>query len=152
MLVEKRIEELGIKLPTAPTPIASYVPIKVIDKILYISGQGPIINGKQMYTGKIGSEYTKEEGYEAARLCGFNLIAQLKQALGNLDNIKQVIHIKGYVASTNDFYNQPFVINGVSDLMVEVFGEKGKHTRCALGTSVLPTNIPVEVEMMVEVY
>ncbi len=151
MLVEKQIESLGITLPEAPQPIASYVPAKVIGNMVYISGQGPIINGTQMYTGKVGDKCTKEDGYEAAKMCGLNLIAQLKKAIGDLDRVKQIVHLKGFVASTTDFFEHPAVINGASDLMLEVFGEAGKHTRCALGTNVLPTDIPVEIELVVEI-
>ncbi|SNS91038.1 Enamine deaminase RidA, house cleaning of reactive enamine intermediates, YjgF/YER057c/UK114 family [Anaerovirgula multivorans] len=150
-MVEEKLKQLGITLPEAPQPIASYVPAKVIGNMVYISGQGPIINGIQMYTGKVGKECTKEEGYQAARLCGLNLIAQLKKVIGDLDRVKEIVHLKGFIASTTDFFEQPTVINGASDLMIEIFGEAGKHTRCALGTNVLPTDIPVEIELVVEI-
>ena len=150
MKVEKRLEELNIQIPEPPTPIASYTSFKIIGKMLYISGQGPIINGEQMSTGKVGLDITLEEGYQSARYCGLNLLAQMKKAVGNLDNIKQIVNLKGYVASADDFYGQPQVINGVSDLMVEVFGDNGVHSRCALGVNVLPTNISTEVELIAE--
>ncbi|MBS6954387.1 MAG: RidA family protein [Clostridium sp.] len=151
MNIENRIEELGIKLPVPPVPVATYAVCKQCGNLVFVSGQGPIIEGKQMYTGKVGREVSREEGYQAARYCGINLLAQLKSYLGDLDKVKQVVHLKGFVASDNDFTEQPSVINGSSDLMVEVFGEAGRHTRCALGTNVLPTDIPVEVELVVEI-
>ena len=151
MKIEDKIKALGIDLPSAPEPIANYIPCLQSGNLVFVSGQGPIINGKQLYTGKVGAEVTREEGYEAARACCINLLSQLKLFLGDLDKIKRVVHIKGYVASADDFTNQPAVINGASDLLVEIFGEAGRHTRCALGLNVLPTDIPVEVEMIVEV-
>lgn len=151
MNIEKKLAELGIELPESPAPIANYVGCKKCGSQVFVSGQGPIINGRQLFTGKVGREVTQEEGYRAARACGINLLAQLKRFLGDLDQVKQVVHIKGYVASADDFTNQPAVINGCSDLLVEVFGENGRHSRCALGMNVLPTDIPVEVEMIVEI-
>ena len=151
MNIENRIESLGIKLPVPPVPVATYAVCKQSGNLVFVSGQGPIIEGKQMYTGKVGREVSREEGYQAARYCGINLLAQLKNYLGDLDKVKQVVHLKGFVASDSDFTEQPSVINGSSDLMVEVFGEAGRHTRCALGTNVLPTDIPVEVELVVEI-
>ncbi len=151
MNIENRIAELGIELPVPPLPVATYAVCKQSGNLLFVSGQGPIIGGKQMFTGKVGQEVSREEGYQAARYCGINLLAQLKHYLGDLDRVKQVVHLKGFVASDSRFTEQPSVINGSSDLMVEVFGEAGRHTRCALGTNVLPTDIPVEVELVVEI-
>lgn len=152
MKVEQKLAELGIELPVTPEPIANYVGCKRVGNLVFVSGQGPIINGKQLYTGKVGGEVAQEDAYQAARACGINLLSQLKRFLGDLDAVKQIVHVKGFVASVNSFTNQPAVINGCSDLLVSVFGdEKGKHTRCALGTNVLPTDIPVEIEMIVEV-
>ncbi len=152
MKIEEKIAALGIELPVAPSPIATYVPCKRFGgNLVYVSGQGPIINGKQLYTGKVGAEVSREQGYEAARACGINILSQLKRFLGDLDAIKQIVHIKGFVASADNFTAQPSVINGISDMMVEIFGEAGRHSRCALGVNVLPADIPVEVEMIVEV-
>lgn len=151
MIAEKKLEDLGLKLPEITLPVASYVVYKQIGNLAYISGQGPIINGKQLYTGKVGKEVTREEGYQAAQACMLNILAHIKKNLGDLDRVKNIVQVKGYVASENDFYEQPFVVNGASDLVVNIFGEKGKHTRCALSVNVLPTNIPVEVEMIIEV-
>jgi enamine deaminase RidA (YjgF/YER057c/UK114 family) len=151
MKIEDKLNERGIVLPEPPQPIASYVPCKQVGHLVFVSGQGPVIEGKQLYTGKVGAEVSQGDAYKAARACGLNLIAQLKHFLGDLDKVKSIVHVKGFVACTPDFEAQPSVINGVSDLMVEVFGESGRHTRCALGTNALPTNIPVEVELIAEV-
>jgi enamine deaminase RidA (YjgF/YER057c/UK114 family) len=151
MKVENKLKELRIDLPDPPSPIANYVPCKQTGSLVFVSGQGPIINGRQLFTGKVGAELTLEEGRQAARLCGLNLLAQLKKFLGDLDRLKGIVHLKGFVACAANFEVQPQVINGVSDLMVEVFGEAGRHTRSALGTNALPTNIPVEVELIVEI-
>lgn len=150
MVIERKLQEMGIELPVPPTPVASYTSYKTVGKMLYISGQGPVINGEQMSTGKVGSECTEEEGYQSARYCAYNLLAQMKKAVGDLDQVKQIVHLKGFVASADDFFGQPQVINGASDLMLEVFGENGIHTRCALGVNVLPANITTEVELVVE--
>lgn len=151
MDINKRLLELGIELPEAPDPIASYVPNKISGNMVYLAGQGPSVNGKFVYTGKVGDKLTKEEGYEAARISGLNLLAQLKKAVGDLNRVKQIVSVHGYVASTNDFFEQPAVINGTSDLLVEVFGEAGKHARVAMGTNVLPMDTPVEVELIAEI-
>jgi len=151
MKIEERLKELGIELPEAPQPVAAYIPAKKSGNLVFVSGQGPALNGKAALLGKVGSDLTVEQGYQAARSCGLNLIAQLKKLLGDLDCIKSIVHVKGFVASENNFYSQPQVVNGVSELMVEVFGEAGRHTRCALGANALPGNIPVEVELIAEV-
>lgn len=150
-MVEERLKELGINLPIPPNPVASYVPVRQEGNLVFVSGQGPIINGKQLYTGKVGAECSQEDGYEAAKACAINLLAQLKKHLGSLDRVKSVVELHGYVACTTDFYAQPAVINGASDLMITAFGDAGRHARCALGTNVLPGNIPVEVELIVSV-
>ena len=151
MKVEQRIREIYGELPAAPMPIASYVPVVQCGNVLYLSGQGPIINGEQMYAGIVGGSCSLKEGYEAARLCGVNLLAVLKSHLGDLDRIERVVNAKIYVASSDDFFEQPKVANGLSELMVKIFGEKGKHSRCALGIRNLPGNIPVEAELVVEI-
>jgi enamine deaminase RidA (YjgF/YER057c/UK114 family) len=149
--IEQRIQEIYGELPVAPMPIASYVPIVQCGNILYLSGQGPIINGKQIYTGLVGETCTLVDGYEAAKLCGINLLAQLKKYLGDLDRVNRIVNARIYVASSRDFVDQPKVANGLSELMVEVFGEIGRHSRCALGIKNLPGNIPVEAEIIVEI-
>lgn len=148
--IEKKLEELGIELPIAPTPVANYVSTRRCGNLLFLSGAGPIRNGKPTVTGKLGGELTVEDGYKAARQTGLNLIAQIKRELGDLDRVKQFVKVQGYVASTPDFIKQPAVINGLSDVLVQVFGEKGKHTRTAVATPVLPFDTPVEADVIVE--
>lgn len=151
MEIERKLHELGITLPDPPASAGAYVTCKQTGNQVYLSGQGPILNGENPYYGKVGEKVSKEEAYQTARRCGLNLLAQLKAYLGDLDRVSQVVQVKGYVACSSTFFDQPQVVNGVSDLMIEVFGERGKHTRCALGTNVLPGDIPVEVEMIVEI-
>lgn len=149
--IEKRLEELGIVLPPAPSPMANYVSVQRSGNMLYFSGSGPMEGKNAIYQGRLGENLTVEEGYQAARISGLNLIAQLKRVVGDLDKVKQIVKVLAFVASAPDFYAQPAVMNGASDLFVEVFGEKGKHARSAVGTSVLPFGIPVEIEMIVEI-
>ncbi len=149
--IETKIKELGLTVPSPPPPVATYVPAKIVDGIIYVSGQGPIINGEKMYEGKVGSDLSLEEAYEAAKLCALNILAQIKAALGNLDYIEEIVTLHGFVASENTFYDQPKVVNGASELLISVFGEKGKHARCAIGVNVLPGNIPVEVEISAKI-
>lgn len=151
MKIEEKLKILNIELPEAPSPVASYVPAKLIGDLIYISGQGPIINGIKMFEGKVGGEVTLEDGYKAARYCALNMLAQLKNIINELDLVEEIVSIHGFVASTSDFYDQPKVVNGASELMIEVFGDRGKHTRCAVGLNVLPGNIPTEIEMIVRV-
>jgi enamine deaminase RidA (YjgF/YER057c/UK114 family) len=150
--VEQKLAGLGINLPTASTPAANYVPARRVGSQIYISGQVPNEGGKDKYTGKLGSAYSIEEGQAAARLCAVNILAQLKQALnGDLDRVVGVIRLGGFVNAEPDFKDHPKVINGASDLMVEVFGEAGRHARAAVGCYSLPRNVPVEVEAIFEV-
>lgn len=151
MKIEEKMRELGLILPEAPKPVAVYIPAKKIGNFVFTSGQGPIKDGKFVHVGKVGGEVSLKEGYESARVCAINCLATIKSVIGSLDNIDEIVKIKGYVNSTSDFYQQPEVINGASELIVEIFGEKGKHARSALGTSVLPGNIPVELEMIVSI-
>lgn len=151
VMIEKRLEELNITLPDAPTPIANYVSVQQAGDLLYLSGAGGIINGKPVYVGKVGAEVTLEEAQDAARIAGINLIASLKKYLGDLDRVEQMIKMLGFVACTADFYNQPAVIDGCSAVLVEVFGDKGRHARSAVAAPVLPMNIPVEVELIVKI-
>ena len=144
------MKEIGLILPEVPKPIAEYIPAKKIGNLVVTSGQGPIKDGKFIHVGKVGGEVNLEEGYESAKICALNCLAAIKSIIGSLDEIDEIVKIKGYVNSTPDFYRQPEVINGASELVVKIFGEKGKHTRSALGTSVLPGNIPVELEMIVK--
>ena len=151
MEIEKKLEDLGVKLPEAAKPVAAYVPFKRTGNLIFISGQDCRINGELQYKGKVGREVTEEEAYAAARTTAINLLAVLKSAIGDLDKVKQIVNLHGYVNSAEGFVRQPFVINGASEFLVEVFGEKGKHSRCALSCNELPFDTPVEIEMIVEV-
>jgi enamine deaminase RidA (YjgF/YER057c/UK114 family) len=149
---DARLQELGIELPQASSPAANYVPFVRTGNLLFMAGQVTVWNGERRFVGKLGREFAVEEGQQAARLCALNLIAQLRRALdGDLDRLVRVVRIGGFVNSTSDFLQQPQVVNGASDLFVEVFGEAGKHARTAVGTNVLPFDIAVEVEAVFEV-
>ncbi len=148
MHVEKRLEELGITLPAPAQPVATYVRYVQTGSLLYVSGTGP---GKDIPAGKLGSDLTIEQGYAAARDVGISLIATMKDALGDLDRVKRVVKLLGMVNSAPDFADQPKVINGCSDLLVEVFGDAGRHARSAVGFVALPNQIAVEIEVIVEV-
>jgi len=150
--IETRLEELGIRLPTTPAAAANYVPSVKTGNLLYLSGLGPAKRADGTAPqGKVGKELTLEEGYEAARLTGVNMLSRLKSEVGDLDKVVRVVKLLGMVNATPDFTEHPAVINGCSDLMVEVFGDKGRHARSAVGMSGLPFNIPVEIEMIAEV-
>ncbi len=150
--IEKRLEELGITPPEAPPPVASYAPFVRTGNLLYLAGLGPAgrPDGTSP-TGKLGQDLTVEEGYEAARLTGINLLARLRGAVGDLDRVRQIVKLLSMVNSTPEFGDQPAVANGCSDLLVEVFGDRGRHARSAVGMAALPNNIPVEIEMIVEI-
>ncbi len=148
---EAQLKKFGIELPTPSKPVANYVKYVRTGNLIFLSGHGPC-SFDGIPKGRLGDELTIEQGYEAARQAGICLLATLKDAVGgDLNNVTRIVRIFGLVSSTNDFYDQPKVMNGCSDLMVEVFGDKGKHVRAAVGTNVLPFNIPVEIEMVVEV-
>jgi enamine deaminase RidA (YjgF/YER057c/UK114 family) len=149
-----RLRELGLELPVPPTPLASYVPIRLVPigngrSLLYISGQVSTEGGKRL-TGRCPDQVTVEQAQGAARACALNLLAQMEAAAG-LDNVEQVVQLIGFVLSTEDFGDQPKVINGASDLLVEVFGDAGRHTRAALGTNALPFSVTVEIAAVVVV-
>lgn len=149
--IDQKLTELGIELPEIHKPIANYVNSVRIGNIVYLSGKGPRKADGTFITGKVGQDLTIEEAQQAARLTGIIQLAALKEEIGNLDKVKRIVKVFGMVNCTNDFTDQPKVINGFSDLMVEVFGEKGKHARSAVGMNSLPANIPVEIEMIVEI-
>ncbi|MGE7907601.1 RidA family protein [Peribacillus sp. NPDC094092] len=149
--IEKKLKELGIELGKAPSPAAVYVPAKTVGNLVYTSGADCRINGKLMYEGKVGSDLTVEQGYEASRQVMINLLAVLKEHIGDLNRIKQVVKLLAFVNSADGFVEQPYVINGASELLEEVFGEKGKHARSAISSNELPFNTPVEIEMIVEI-
>lgn len=149
--VEARLRALGVRLPKVPVPVAEYVPAKKVGQMIYCSGQGPVQDGKPVYVGRVGAEVSLEEAYKAAQLCILNCLAAIKAIIGSLDAIEEVVQVRGFVNSAPDFHDQPKVIDGASELLVKLFGDCGRHARAALGTSVLPMNIPVEVEMVARV-
>jgi enamine deaminase RidA (YjgF/YER057c/UK114 family) len=150
--VFERLKALGIELPRPSVPSANYVPFRRIGNLLLVSGQVPSKDGKDLFVGRLGAEISLEQGQAAARICAVNLLAQVNTALdGNLDRVRSVVRLAGFVNATAEFGEHPKVINGASDLMVAVFGEAGKHVRVAVGSSSLPRNVPVEVEGMFEV-
>ncbi|NQV43871.1 MAG: RidA family protein [Rhodospirillales bacterium] len=150
--IDARLVELGITLPTPAVPVASYQPFVRSGSLVMISGQITMDNGELRFVGKLGDTLSVEEGYQAARLCGVNLIAQMRAACdGDLDRVKRVVRLGGFVNSTPDFTDHPKVINGASDLMQEVFGDAGQHARAAVGSSSLPLGIAVEVDAIVEI-
>jgi enamine deaminase RidA (YjgF/YER057c/UK114 family) len=150
MGAEARLKQLGIALPTVPAPVANYVRSVRVGNLLFLAGHGPQKDGKMAYVGKVGRDLSVEEGQQAARVVGLNLLASTREALGSLDRVKRVVKVLGMVNSADGFGDQPKVINGFSDLMVEVFGDAGRHARSAVGMAELPFGIPVEIEMIVE--
>ena len=151
MTIEDRLSELNITLPEAPAPAANYVPYVISGNMVYISGQIAIENG-QILTGKLGDDISIEEGQRRARVCAINLISQLKSACGgDLEKVKRVVRLGGFVNCTADFNQQPAIVNGASDLMVDVFGEKGRHARAAVGSNALPLDTSVEVDGIFEI-
>lgn len=151
MTIEERIKEMGLELPEAPKPVAAYVPAVKIDNCVYTSGQIPFVNGELKYTGKVGSDVSEQDGYLAAKVCALNCLSVAKSLIGSLDKIEQIVKVNGYVASAAGFNMQPKVINGASELLGELFGEKGKHARAAVGVNELPLNAVCEVELIIKV-
>ncbi len=150
MSVNERLVELGIELPELPKPIGAYVLSVQTGNLLYTSGIGPQEHGQFPYQGKVGAELTIEEGRAAARLCMLNLLSLIREAVGDLDRVSRVVKLLGFVASAPGFGDQPLVMNGASELLLQVLGESGRHARSAIGVNELPRNIPVEIEMIVE--
>jgi enamine deaminase RidA (YjgF/YER057c/UK114 family) len=145
--IEARLKELNIELPRAAAPAANYVPYTTSGKLLFVAGQVPFWNGELRHVGTVGGDMSVEDGAAAARVCALNLIAQAKAACGgNLDKVGRVLKLVGFVQCTTGFKDQPKVINGASDLMVQVFGELGRHARVAVGTNALPLGVAVEIE------
>lgn len=149
--IKARLEELGIELPRASPPVANYINAVRTGNLIFLSGKGPLRPDGTLIKGKIGTDLTVEEGYEAARLTGLNLLAALQRELGSLDHVRQIVKVLGMVNAGPTFEEHPNVINGFSDLMVEVFGDRGRHARSAVGMGSLPDGIAVEIEMIVEV-
>ena len=150
--IDDRLKELGIELAEPAAPVANYVGYVISGNLVFVSGQVTLEDGEFKYVGKVGETYSIEEGAAAARLCGINILAQVKHACGgDLDRVKRVVKLGGFVNAPVDFTQHPQVINGCSDLMVEVFGDAGKHARFAMGAGSLPLNVAVEVDAVVEI-
>lgn len=149
--IEKRLKEKGIVLPQNARPIANYVSAVRSGNLLFLAGKGPLKSPGEYITGKVGKDITIEQAYDAARLTGILQLAAIKEAIGDLDKVKRIVKVLGMVNCPSDFTDHPKVINGFSDLMVEVFGEKGKHARSSVGMNSLPGNMAVEIELVVEI-
>ncbi len=145
-MIEEKIKELGLSLPEPSKPVGSYIPCKKVGNLVFLSG---VISEKK---GKVGSDLTVEEGYEESKKVLLKLLSNLKEFLGSLDKVKEIVKVEGYVASSENFYDQPKVINGASDTLFLIFGESGKHSRIAVGVKELPLNSAIEISMIVEVY
>jgi len=152
MEIEAKLKELGFTLPKPPEPVAVYLPAVQVGDLLFLSGTTCYADGKFLYTGRVGAELTLEEGYSAARQTALNLLSVIKATLGDLDRVARVVKLNGYVNSAPEFDRQPEVINGASELLEEVFGERGRHARTSIGVSALPAHIPVEIELIVQVH
>lgn len=151
MKAENRLKELGIVLPQLSSPVANYVRTVRVGNLLFVSGHGPGSGTGKIFKGKVGRDLTIEEGYQSARQVALCILSTLKDALGDLDQVERIVKVLGFVNCTEDFVDQPKVVNGASDFLVEVFGDKGKHARSAVGMYALPGNIPVEVELIAQV-
>ena len=151
MKVEQRLKELGIELTKPTTPVGSYVNAVRTGNLLYLAGKGPGLPGKPLPVGKLGRDFSIDQGYGFARETGLSILAVLKEELGDLDRVKRIVKVLGMVNATSEYGSQPEVINGCSDLFVEVFGERGRHARSAVGMGSLPRGIPVEIEVIVEI-
>ena len=154
MEVEKKLAEMGLSLPPAPTPVANYVPAVRAGNLLFVSGHGPALvkDGQIQYIrGKLGRDLTVEQGYDAAKQVTLNILQSIKGVLGDLDKVRRIVKVLGFVNCTEDFPDQPKVVNGASDLLVALYGERGRHARSAVGMYQLPFGIAVEIEMVVEI-
>jgi enamine deaminase RidA (YjgF/YER057c/UK114 family) len=150
MSANQRISELGITLPQVATPAGAYVPAVVSGNLVFTAGQIPLVDGKLVATGKVGKDLSAEQAKEIARICALNAVAAVKSVIGDLDRVKKIVKVVGFVSSTPDFTAQPSVVNGASELLEQIFGDKGIHARSAVGVAVLPLDAPVEVELVVE--
>lgn len=151
MSIEERLAELGIELPAAPVPVASYIPVKIVGNIAFVAGQIARVGGENIHPGHLGAEVSVEQGQEAARLCALQALAALREALGGLDRLKGIAKVEVYVASVPGFTDQPAVANGASDLFAEVLGQAGVHARAAVGVVELPMGASVEVVVVAQV-
>ena len=150
MDIYRKLKELGIELPQAPKAMGLYAPVKIIGNMAYVSGQGPLVDGKPICTGKVGGDVTVERAQAAARQIAINTLALLHEYVGDLNRLKSVVKVLGFVASANGFNEQPAVINAFSQVFIDVFGENGRHARTAVGTNELPMDISVEIESVFE--
>lgn len=150
-MIEEKIKQLGYELPEAPKPLAAYVPALKVNNLIFTAGQVPLVKGEIKYSGKVGKDLSEEDGKKAAVVCALNCLSVVKALAGSLENIEQIVKLTVFVNGTDDFTKQPLVANGASELMVELFGEKGKHARSAVGVNGLPMNAAVEIEMIVKV-
>ena len=150
MSPEERLKQLGIKLPELPKPLGSYVPFVRTGNLVFISGMLPLENGKLLYSGRVGEKVSLDEAVVAARRSAINALGVLRSAIGSLNSVKRCVKVTGFVASAQDFTDQPKVVNGASDLLFQVFGEAGLHARAAVGVHILPMNAPVEIEFIFE--
>lgn len=151
MKIEERMKELNIELPLSSPPGAMYVPVKQLGNALYVAGQVPFVEGVMQYPGKVGEDVTLEEAQEAARICIINMLAAVRNYLGDLDKVKNVVKVQAFVNSKTGFMQQHLVVNAASQLLYDVFGEPGRHARTAVGTNQLPMDAPVEIEAIFEV-
>jgi enamine deaminase RidA (YjgF/YER057c/UK114 family) len=149
--VEERLKSLGMVLPEVPEPLAAYVPAKKIGQVIFTAGQLPLLKGELICKGLLGQDVDVEQAYQAARICTLNALAAIKGVVKDLDQLVQVVRVVGYVASTSTFTQQPAIVNGASELLLEIFGEVGKHARSAVGVASLPLDASVEIELTVEV-
>ena len=149
--VESKLSELKLSRPDAPKPVAAYIPAKQTGNLVFTAGQLPMVNGELISKGLLGQDVEIDEANKAARISTLNALAAIKGVIGDLDRIKQIVRVVGYVASVPTFTQQPAVVNGASELLLEIFGENGKHARSAVGMAVLPLNASVEIELTVEV-
>ena len=149
--VESKLNELKLLLPGAPKPVAAYIPAKQTGNLVFTAGQLPMVNGELISKGILGQDVEIDEANKAARICTLNALAAIKGVIGDLDRIKQIVRVVGYVASVPTFTQQPAVVNGASELLLEIFGENGKHARSAVGMAALPLNASVEIELTVEI-
>lgn len=148
--IEQRLSELGIVLPDVPKPAAAYVPAVTSGHLVFLSGQGPVQNGQAQFTGKVGGTRTEADGYAAARLCAINALSALKAEVGDLQKVQRIVKLTAWVSSAPGFNRQPFVVNGASELLQQVFGDRGQHARSAVGTNELPFDWTVELELVAQ--
>jgi enamine deaminase RidA (YjgF/YER057c/UK114 family) len=150
-MIEQKIKELGFEVPEAPAPLAAYIPSLVEGNLVYTAGQLPVVKGELKYKGKLGKEFTVEDGQKAAELCALNCLGAVKKSIGDLDKITRIVKLTVFVSSAEGFTDQPKVANGASELLVKIFGENGKHVRSAVGVSELPLGAAVEIEMVAKI-